>query len=118
VKKATYGPAAVRIGPNEQAAPVGMWFIVGERLALKEFDKAPPPLGGIHGFEAGRKRLSSRIPAQGEYLRPIEQQLNRAAQPSPELNLSGNGALHDLSGYASVQHQAIRKLYCLAHSLG
>lgn len=92
-----------------------MWLIVGKRLAGKISRNSLPTRRGINGLQQLRKWLSRCVTAQGQYLVPLQQQINRSSQARPEFHLSGNRTLDHFAREPGIQNESVRKLDWLAH---
>ena len=117
IHKTSQGAGAVFVHALQQAGFLRMRLVVGKGLALQIGSHALPACGSVHRRKAGRKRLKRRAAAQFQYLLSFEQQLNRTAQPRPELHLPGDGTFHGFPGKPGIQNECVRKFYGLAHGL-
>jgi hypothetical protein len=92
-----------------------MGLVVREWLLLKVGCYAGSTCGGVDGIETRRQGLGCPGAAKLEDLIAFEEAFDGLAETRPELNLSGDGTLNGLAGYAGVKDERVGKLDWLAH---
>lgn len=92
-----------------------MGIVVRKGLILKVGGHTSPAGRRIHGFQARRKRLASRISAELKDLLPFQKEFYGSSEPRPKLYLSGDRTFHNLSCNPGVQYERVGELDGLAH---
>ena len=92
-----------------------MRLVVRKWLLLKIRCHAGLACGRVNRLDTCGERLRCAGAAELKDLEACEKALDGAAEARPELNLTGDGALHGAPGEAGVKDEGVGELDWLAH---
>ena len=112
VHKPARGACAILVDANK--VPV-LLFVVRKGTRAEVLCHAPASGGGVDIFQAGGERLGSTGFSQRENFWRSQKRFDRAAEPSPKLDLPGDGSLRCFREETSIQDKIIGQLHRLTH---